>query len=80
MNNENSKALSNLYGDMARAGYHKSGAYIDEIRLEMETHGYMSTHQHELGISLRNLQRSGALTFAERLKEIIDSLVSPQHT
>ena len=80
MNDETSKALSNLYGDMALAGYHKSGENIDEIRLEMETHGYMPTHQHELGIILRNLQRSGSLTFAERLKEIIDSLGRPQHT
>ena len=80
MNDETSKALSDLYSDMALAGYHKSGAYIDQIRLEMETHGYMSTHQHELGIILRNLQRRGAPTFAERLKKIVASLGSPQHT
>ena len=80
MNDETSKAFLDLYGDMALAGYRKYGEAIDQIRLEIGQGGYSLSHQHDLGIILKNLKTFRALTFAERLKNIIDSLGSPQHT
>ena len=80
MNDETRKVLVDLYGDMALAGCHKYGEAIDQIRVEIEQGGYSLSHQHELGIILKNLKTFQLLTFAERLKNIIDSLGSPQHT
>lgn len=80
MNYETREAFLELHLNLILAGHYDYGRFLNEIRLEIETHGYSRTHQHELGIILKNLKKVDDSTLSEKLQGIIDSLGELQHS
>ena len=83
---ESHEAFLELYRDMVLA--HESryqaklsdyGDILDQIRGEIETHGYSRSHQNDLGIILQFLKKVNNSELSEKLQNIIDSLGNPQH-
>ncbi len=79
MNCETRKAFLELYLDLVLAHQADYGEALDQIRTEIEGRGYSRSHQHDLGIILKNLKKVKDSTLSEKLQKIIDSLGSPQH-
>lgn len=57
--------------------YEIYGKILNQIRLEIETHGYFRSHQHELSIILRFLRAVNDSELSEILQKLIDSLGDP---
>ena len=54
------------------------GRVLDQIRCEIEVHGYSRSQHHDLGIILRFLRELDDSELSETLQSIIDSLGNPQ--
>ena len=71
-------------GDVRRIAKLRSDRYkiygrvLDQIRCEIETHGYSRSQHHDLGIILRFLIELDDSELCEPLERIIDSLGNPQ--
>ena len=79
MNDETRDEFLNLYLEMVLASYQSWGEILDQIRIEIEGHGYSRGHQNDLGIILQRLKRGNNSELSRKLQSIIDLLGDPQH-
>ena len=78
MTEETRQAFLDLYFELVLASHQSLGEILDQIRLDIETHGYTRGNQSDLNSILKLLKRDNDPTLAKTLQGIIDSLGPPQ--